>query len=119
MTAALGDAGIDADRIDVFEPYAPFPHVEAMLVEELGLADRGDGADTDRTAADGEFPVSPSGGCLGRGHPAMVTPLLNHVAAVRQIRGTAPNQVPETECVLTTAEHGHVDGVNATVFGGA
>lgn len=119
MTAALEEAEAGVDRVDVFEPYAPFPHVEAMLVEELGQVDRGDGAETGRTAPDGEFPVSPSGGCLGRGHPAMVTPLLNHVAAVRQIRGTAPNQVQEAECVLTTAEHGHVDGVNATVFGGA
>jgi acetyl-CoA acetyltransferase len=119
MTAALSDAETDVDRVDIFEPYAPFPHVEAILLEELGVADRGAGADTDRTAPDGEFPVSPSGGCLGRGHPAMVTPLLNHVAAVRQIRGTAPNQVPDVDCVLTTAEHGHVDGVNATVFGGA
>jgi acetyl-CoA acetyltransferase len=119
MTEALSDAGTDVDGVDVFEPYAPFPHVEAMLVEELGVADRGAGVDTERTAPDGEFPVSPSGGCLGRGHPAMVTPLLNHVAAVRQIRGSAPNQVPDAECVLTTAEHGHVDGVNATVFGGA
>ncbi len=119
MTAALEDADTGVEQVDVFEPYAPFPHVEAMLVEELGVADRGCGWDTQRTAADGDFPVSPSGGCLGRGHPAMVTPLLNHIAAVRQIRGTAPNQVPGADCVLTTAEHGHVDGVNATVFGGA
>jgi hypothetical protein len=49
----------------------------------------------------------------------MVTPLLNYLAAVRQARGTAPNQVSDVEYVLTTAEHGHVDGVNATVFGGA
>lgn len=114
--AALDDADRTPADLDVVEPYAPFPHVEAILLEELGLEDRGDGA---AAAVDGDLPVSPSGGCIGRGHPPMVTPLLNHVAAIRQLRGTAPNQVPGADCVLTTAEHGHIDGVNATVFGGA
>lgn len=117
---ALADAGVGVDAVDVFEPYAPFPHVEAVLTEEWGLFDRGDGAAAcarGETAPDGTHPVSPSGGCLGRGHPALVTPLLNHVAAVRQIRGTAPTQVPGAGRVLTTSEHGHVDGVTTTVFG--
>jgi acetyl-CoA acetyltransferase len=121
MSEALDAAGIGADDLDVFEPYAPFPHVEAILTEELGVFERGEGVAAcarGDTGVDGAFPVSPSGGCLGRGHPAMVTPLLNHIAAVRQVRGTAPNQVAGAECVLTTAEHGHVDGANATVFDG-
>jgi acetyl-CoA acetyltransferase len=118
ISEALGSAGIGTDDLDVFEPYAPFPHVEAILTEELGVAKRGDGVDACVRDDEGGLPVSPSGGCLGRGHPAMVTPLLNHLAAVRQIRGTAPNQVSGAERVLTTAEHGHTDGVNATVFAG-
>lgn len=118
---ALGAAGVGVEDVDAFELYAPFPHTEAILTEELGLHDRGEGAfaaAAGETAVDGPTPVSPSGGCIGRGHPAMVTPLLNHVEAVRQVRGTAANQVPGATTVLTTAEHGHVDGVNATVFGG-
>ncbi len=116
---AVDGAGVSVADIDVVEPYAPFPHIEAIVAEELGFAARGDGAEAcleGRTAPDGEIPISPSGGCLGRGHPAMVTPLLNYVAAVRQLRGTAPTQVPGAERVLTTAEHGHVNGVTATVF---
>jgi acetyl-CoA C-acetyltransferase len=122
MSEALDAANIEVDDLDVFEPYAPFPHIEAILTEELGVFERGEGVSAcvdSATSVDGRFPVSPSGGCLGRGHPAMVTPLLNYLAAVRQARGTAPNQVSNVEYVLTTAEHGHVDGVNATVFGGA
>jgi acetyl-CoA acetyltransferase len=118
---ALADAGLDIADLDVLEPYAPFPHTEAILTEELGLFERGDGAAAcarGETERDGAIPVSPSGGCIGRGHPAMVTPLLNHVAAVRQVRGTSPVQVDGTETVLTTSEHGHLDGVTATVFGG-
>jgi len=116
---ALADAGTDAEGVDLFEPYAPFPHVEAVITEELGLYDRGEGAAAcvrGETAVDGPYPVSPSGGCLGRGHPAMVTPLLNCAAAVEQVRGEAPNQVPGAERALTTSEHGHVDGVTATVL---
>lgn len=118
---ALADAGRSAGDLGVLEPYAPFPHVEAVLTEELGFFERGDGAAAcarGETAADGAVPVSPSGGCIGRGHPAMVTPLLNHVAAVEQLRGEAPLQVEDAGAALTTSEHGHVDGVTATVFGG-
>ncbi|MDF9746220.1 thiolase family protein [Natrinema salsiterrestre] len=116
---ATDRAGVSIADIDVFEPYAPFPHIEAIVTEELGLAERGRGVDAcleDHTAPDGPFPISPSGGCLGRGHPPMVTPLLNYVEAVKQLRGTASTQVPDAGRVLTTAEHGHVNGVTATVF---
>ncbi|MFC7157079.1 thiolase family protein [Halomarina halobia] len=116
---ATEDAGVPLADVDVFEPYAPFPHVEAIVTEEFGLVERGGGVDAcleGRTAPDGEFPISPSGGCLGRGHPPMVTPLFNYVEAVKQLRGTASTQVSGTESVLTTAEHGHVNGVTATVF---
>jgi acetyl-CoA acetyltransferase len=116
---ALGDAEAGVGDVDVVEPYAPFAHVEAVVTEELGLFERGEGAVAcarGETAVDGPHPVSPSGGCLGRGHPAMVTPLLNYVDAVRQVRGTAPNQVSGAERALTTSEHGHVDGVTATLL---
>lgn len=116
---ASRDGGRARDEIDVYEPYAPFPHIEAIITEELGLVDRGEGLKAcldGRTAADGEFPISPSGGCLGRGHPPMVTPLYNHVEAVRQLRGTASTQVLDADYVLTTSEHGHVNGATATVF---
>lgn len=118
---ALSDAGYSAADLDVLEPYAPFPHVEAILTEELGLFERGNGAAAcarGETSADGPTPVSPSGGCVGRGHPAMVTPLLNYIAAVEQLQGEAPLQIPGAQTVLTTSEHGHVDGVTATVFEG-
>lgn len=117
--AAADDADVRLTDVDVFEPYAPFPHIEAIVTEELGLVERGGGVEAcldGRTAADGEFPISPSGGCLGRGHPPMVTPLFNYVEAVKQLRGTASSQVPGAESVLTTAEHGHVNGVTSTVF---
>jgi len=116
---AFDDADCRLADVDLLEPYAPFPHIEAILTEELGLFERGDGAAAcarGETRVDGPTPVSPSGGCLGRGHPAMVSPLLNHVAAVRQLRGTAPSQVPGAEVALTTSEHGHVDGMTTTVF---
>lgn len=121
VDAALEAADLELTDLDVLEPYAPFPHTEAILTEEIGLFEPGDGAAAcarGETAPDGSIPVSPSGGCIGRGHPAMVTPLLNYVAAVRQLRGTAPTTVEGASTVLTTTEHGHFDGATATVFGG-
>jgi acetyl-CoA acetyltransferase len=119
--SALDRADTTLGGIDALEPYAPFPHVEAILPEELGLTERGGGVEAcleGRTAPDGEVPISPSGGCLGRGHPPRVTPLLNYVEAVRQLRGTAATQVPDADRVLTTTEHGHLNGVTAAVFAG-
>jgi acetyl-CoA acetyltransferase len=117
---ATDGAGTSLPDIDVFEPYAPFPHIEAIVIEELGLAERGNGVEAclkgQRPSAR-PFAISPSGGCLGRGHPPMVTPLLNYVEAVKQLRGTASTQIRDVTRVLTTAEHGHVNGVTATVFG--
>jgi acetyl-CoA C-acetyltransferase len=117
--AAGEQAGLSLEKIDVYEPYAPFPHIEAIIVEEFGLVPRGAGVDAcldGRTAPDGEFPISPSGGCLGRGHPPLVTPLINHVEAVRQLRGIASTQVPGAQSAITTAEHGHVNGATSTIF---
>ncbi|OIB58787.1 thiolase family protein [Natrialba sp. SSL1] len=116
---ASQEAGLEPDELDIYEPYAPFPHIEAIITEELGLVDRGEGVDAclgGQTRPDGAFPISPSGGCLGRGHPPMVTPLYNYVEAVRQLRGTASTQIAGAEHVMTTAEHGHVNGATATVF---
>lgn len=118
-TEALDDAGASIDDVDVLEPYAPFPHIEAILTEELGYFERGTGASAcaaGKTRPDGPVPVSPSGGCIGRGHPAMVTPLVNHVEAVRQLAGEAATQVSEVSTALTTSEHGHVDGMTTTIF---
>jgi acetyl-CoA acetyltransferase len=116
---AVADAGTAAGAIDVIEVYAPFPHVEAVAMEELDLCDRGEGAAVclrEEPSGEGPSPVSPSGGCLGRGHPAMVTPLLNYVEATRQLRGEAANQVADVRTALATSEHGHVDGATATIL---
>ncbi|WP_228546344.1 thiolase C-terminal domain-containing protein [Halegenticoccus tardaugens] len=116
---ASGEAELELDEFDVYEPYAPFPHIEAIITEELGLAEEGQGVQAcleGETAPDGKFPISPSGGCLGRGHPPLVTPLINHVEAVRQLRGIASTQILNAQNVMTTAEHGHVNGATATIF---
>lgn len=116
---ASSEAEVAIDDVDVFEPYAPFPHIEAIITEEIGFAERGAGVDAcmnGLTAPDGPYPISPSGGCLGRGHPPMVTPMINYIESVRQLRGTAANQVTGARTAMATAEHGHVNGVTATVF---
>lgn len=116
---ACADVSVALDSIDLLEPYAPFPHVEAILTEELGYFPRGRGAaacERGDTGADGTIPVSPSGGCLGRGHPPLVTPMLNYADATAQLRGTAPTQVDAPDYALTTSEHGHVDGATATIL---
>lgn len=69
VTKTATDAGVSIVGVNISEPYASFPHIKAMVTEELGLVERG-----------------------------------------------ASTQASGAESVLTTAEHGHVNGVTATVF---
>jgi len=119
---AFSEATCEIDAIDLIELAAPFPHIEAMYLEELGLFPRGQGAIASQggeTRPTGSIPVSPSGGCIGRGHPAMVTGFLNYVEAVKQLTETAANQVPEARTALCASAHGHGgDGACITIFTG-
>ena len=96
---ALEDAAVSLEQVDVAELYAPCTITEALVVEAIGLAEKGRGAlaaGTGETAIGGRIPVCTSGGCLSRGHPPGLTALygiaelfdqLLHRAGERQVAG--------------------------------
>ena len=67
-----------------------------LVIEELGFFTKREGwkaVEEGRTKSTGDKPVNTSGGLLSRGHPIGATGVAQIYQLVRQLRGTAPNQV--------------------------
>ncbi len=99
-------AGLGPDDIRTAVLYDHFTPFVLPQLEELGFCGRGEAKDFLRDGEielDGRLPVNPHGGQLGEAYLHGV----NGVAeAVRQVRGTAVNQIAGTEHVLVTGGTG-------------
>ena len=87
----------------LYDHFTPFV---LMQLEELGFCERGEAKDfvTDGGIdIDGRLPVNPHGGQLGE---AYIHGMNGIAEAVRQVRGTAVNQLDGVENVLVTAGTG-------------
>jgi acetyl-CoA acetyltransferase len=93
-------AGLVPDDIDVAMIYENFSPVVPMQLEAYGFCGAGEGtafiADG-HIEIGGQTPVNPNGGLLGEGY---IHGMNNITEAVRQLRGTAANQVDDVEHVL-------------------
>ncbi|MFE1443304.1 lipid-transfer protein [Streptomyces sp. NPDC058739] len=93
-------AGLGPDDIDVGILYDHFTPFVLMQLEAYGFCGPGEAA---ALVAEGRLPLNTHGGQLGEAYLHG----MNGVAeAVRQLRGTAVNQVPGAERVLVTAGTG-------------
>lgn len=99
-------AGIGPDDVQTAVVYDHFTPFVLMQLEEFGFCGRGEAGDfvaDGRLELDGQLPVNTHGGQLGEAYLHG----MNGVAeAVRQVRGTAVNQVDDVEHVLVTAGTG-------------
>ena len=89
---ALGMAGRVLGDVDVAELHDAFTITELLVMEALGLVNRGGaGAAVEEglTALDGVLPVNPSGGLKARGHPVGATGVAQVCEIVTQLRGEA------------------------------
>jgi acetyl-CoA acetyltransferase len=87
----------------LYDHFTPFV---LMQLEELGFCERGEAKDfatVERLSLGGAFPVNTAGGLLGE---AYIHGMNGITECVRQIRGTAVNQVPNVEFALATAGTG-------------
>jgi acetyl-CoA acetyltransferase len=92
--------------MDVAVLYDHFTPYVLMQLEELGFCGRGEapGFIADGTLElDGALPLNPHGGQLGE---AYIHGMNGIAEAVRQVRGTAANQVPGAARVVVTAGTG-------------
>jgi acetyl-CoA acetyltransferase len=99
-------AGHGPDDVDVAILYDHFTQFVLVQLEELGFCGRGEAPGLVASGAigrSGSLPVNPHGGQLGE---AYIHGMNGIAEAVRQLRGTAVNQVPGAERVLVTAGTG-------------
>jgi acetyl-CoA acetyltransferase len=95
--------GISRSDVDVAMIYDAFSPILLMQLEALGFCDFGEAKDfiaEGNMALDGSLPCNPNGGLIGEGYIHGLNLVLE---AVRQLRGTAVNQVPDARTVLVTA----------------
>ena len=104
-TAALGRnlyaaSGLGPADIDVAMIYENFTPVVFLQLEALGFCGPGEARDfiaEGNIDLDGSLPVNPHGGLLGE---AYIHGMNNILEGVRQIRGTAANQIADAEHVM-------------------
>jgi acetyl-CoA acetyltransferase len=99
-------AGITRSDVDVAVLYDHFTPFVLVQLEELGFCQRGEGAHFVADGAlelDGALPLNPHGGQLGE---AYIHGMNGIAEGVRQVRGTAVNQIAGVGHVLVTAGTG-------------
>jgi len=102
---AFDEAGISPRDVDHLMIYDAFAHLPIYGLEDLGFVPRGEAARFiwDRnTAPGGVLPLNTNGGGLSYTHTGMYG-MFALQESVRQLRGTAPAQVPE---VRISVAHG-------------
>jgi acetyl-CoA acetyltransferase len=99
-------SGLGPDDMSVAVLYDHFTPFVLVQLEELGFCQRGEARHFIADGAlelDGRLPTNPHGGQLGE---AYIHGMNGIAEAVRQLRGTAANQVPGATNVLVTAGTG-------------
>lgn len=84
--------GVGPKEIDLYEVHDCFTIAELVVMESLGLVDRGQAGPATlagRTARGGDIPVNASGGLKSKGHPVGATGAAQIVEITRQLRGEA------------------------------
>ena len=103
---AYAAAGVAPTDIDVVQVYDAFTISTILFLEDLGFCPKGEGGrfvSDGCIAPGGSLPVNTNGGGLSYCHPGM-NGLFSIIESVRQIRGTAANQIPD---VYHTLSHGN------------
>lgn len=96
-------ASVGPADIDVAEVHDCFTVAEIIATEDLGFFARGEGGpalQSGETELAGRYPINPSGGLIAKGHPVGATGLAQVYELVAQIRGTAVNQIANSEVAL-------------------
>jgi acetyl-CoA acetyltransferase len=96
---AFSEAGITHKDVDHLMIYDAFAHLPIYGLEDLGFCDKGQAASfigERNTAPGGKLPLNTNGGGLSYMHSGMYG-MYALQESVRQLRGTAPAQVPNAQ----------------------
>jgi len=98
-------AGKGPKDLNLIELHDCFTIAEVVVLEALGLVEKGKGgmtAESGMTALGGKIPVNTSGGLKSKGHPVGATGVAQIVEVARQLRGeSGPRQVKGARVGLT------------------
>jgi len=90
--AAFAMAGLGPDDIDVAEVHDCFSIAELVVMEELGLVERGKSGEmvsAGETRLGGKIPINTSGGLKAKGHPVGASGVSQLIELTEQLRGEA------------------------------
>jgi len=91
--------------LDGLETHDCFSVTEYMAIDHSGLTAPGEGwkaVEEGRISRDGDFPINPSGGLIGLGHPVGATGVRMVLDCARQVSGRADGyQLPKAENMIT------------------
>jgi acetyl-CoA acetyltransferase len=116
--AAFSQSGITTDAVDHLMLYDAFAHLPVFALEDLGFVKRGDAGAfiADRnTAIGGRLPMNTTGGGLSYTHTGMYG-MFAMLECVRQLRGTAPAQVPDVKISLAHGIGGMFSASGTVIF---
>ena len=103
----FSQAGITEPRkqLDMIELYQPYSFAGIIWIEDMGLVDRGKGAEyiwSGATDMGGELPINPSGGVIAC-NPIGATGLIRCAEVALQVMGKAEDrQVPDVNLAVST-----------------
>ena len=116
---AMRDAGISHDDVDHLMVYDAFAHLPIYGLEDLGFCRKGEAAGfiaDGNTRPGGKLPLNTNGGGLSYMHSGMYG-MYALQESVRQMRGTAPAQVPGAEVSLCLGVGGMFAASGCIVMG--
>ncbi len=102
---AFKEANMSPKDIDFVEIHDCFTIAEIIALEAMGFFKDGEACKAAMegvTWADGDLPVNPDGGLIGKGHPVGATGVSQIYTVVKQLRGEASyNQLKDVETAMT------------------
>jgi len=106
MVEAIQRAGfVHVTDLDGLETHDCFSVTEYMAIDHSGLTAPGESwkaVEAGRISRDGDFPINPSGGLIGLGHPVGATGVRMVLDCARQVTGRAgAYQLPKADNMLT------------------
>jgi acetyl-CoA acetyltransferase len=118
---AMAMAGLTPSQIDTVQLYDAFTINTILFLEDLGFCAKGEGGQFVASGAispGGSLPVNTNGGGLSCCHPGMYG-MFAMVEAVRQMRGTAANQIAGAKTALAHGNGGTLSAQATVIFGNA
>lgn len=108
--AAMEEANVDHDDIDVLQVYDAFTYNVIRSLVDLGFCEdeaAGEYVMSGKLEIDGEMPMNTHGGALAQVHPGLPSGIFHITEAIRQLRGEAEaTQVDGVDTSLVTGSGG-------------